>query len=440
MNESAYRRLKEIPGALITKSLAEETEEELNGLGEEINEEDARQKLGICYEGIIRILKKYLDLPEDYYPIISLWIIGTYLHDNFETFPLLFINATKGSGKSRLLKLIQSLSWNGKIVLDLREAVLFRTAKNGTICIDEFEGVGKKENGTLRTLINASYKKGTAVERMKKVTKQGQEEQVVERFDLYTPVVMANIWGMDDVVADRCINVILEKSSDPSRVKLIEDFDRNPFIKSIRAQLNELQCSLCSVVTKKNIVNAWNVYVEDKYITTLTTFNTYNTETTQTTPNLDNLDLFNKIDNTGIDGRNLELFFPLFIVSRVISEELFDNILNLSKKIVTSKKTEEYAESKDVSLVDFISKQEEWRGQFISIHDILKTFKLVASEDPEEERWLNTRWTGRALTRSKLIISKRRLGKGVEVMLDIDKAKVQLKRYKEVIEVSKNDS
>src|SRR3990167_10876330 len=120
------------------------------------------------YYVIKDILKQYCDLPEDYYPILSLWILGTYVHKEFNTFPELFINAVKGSGKSRLLKLIAELSYRGKVVIDLKEAVLFRTAKSHTICIDEFEKVGHKDNGTMRTLINAAYKKGAYVERMKK--------------------------------------------------------------------------------------------------------------------------------------------------------------------------------------------------------------------------------------------------------------------------------
>jgi len=403
----------------------------LVGSPEEI-EEKSRIKFGECFERIILLLKKYADLPEEYYPLITLWILGTYLHNEFETYPLLFINATKGSGKSRLLRLISALSKNGKTVLDLREAVLFRTAKDNTLAIDEFEGVGSKESGTLRTMINASYKKGTAVERIKKIKNpQGQEEMKVERFDLYTPVVMANIWGMEDVLSDRCLTVILEKSDKVYITKLMEDFETNPEIKQIKSSLNLIQCSLCSVVTKKNIINAWNQYVLDKHITTHTTLYTYNTQTTQTTLNLEDLEIFNQIDNTKIEGRNLELFFPIFIIARIISEDLFKDILKLAEKIINEKKSEEYAESRDVALIDFVSKQEDWRGSFHTVHDICTNFRLVVALDPDEEKWLNPKWIGRALKRSKLIVQKRRLGKGVEVLIDIDKAKEQLKRFKE---------
>ena len=120
----------------------------------------------------------------------------------------------RGSGKTRILKLIASMSKNGEVLGSLSEAVLFRTAKGRTICIDEFEKVGSHENQALRELLNAAYKKGQKIKRMKKAG----DEYVVEEFDIYTPICMANIWGMDEVLGDRCITIVLEKSNDLSTI------------------------------------------------------------------------------------------------------------------------------------------------------------------------------------------------------------------------------
>jgi len=413
-------------------------EDKANDLRQNILDEAyAKKMFRENYYKVIEIIRKYSDIEEQYYPLTSLWILGTYLQKQFETYPLLFINATKGSGKSRLLRLISSMAWNGKLVLDLKEAVLFRTAEFHTLAIDEFEGVGSKESGTLRTMINAAYKRGVAVERIKKTKDvKGNEVMAVDRFNLYTPVVMANIWGMEDVLSDRCLTIILDKSDKKIITKLIEDFERNPEITQIKSSFNQIQCSLCSVVTKKNIINSWNNYIIDKYTTTHTTLHTYNTLTTLTTQeqlqDLENLEIFNKIDATDIDGRNLELFFPLLIISKMIGDDIFESTLTLAKKMITEKKSEEFAESRDVALIDFISKKESWTGSYLSIHDICQEFRLTIAIDPDEEKWLNPKWIGRALKRSKLIIQKRRVGKGIECLIDISKAKEQLKRFKEV--------
>lgn len=383
---------------------------------------DAKIKMAECYDLCKEILKYYCDIPEEYYDLLPLWIIGTYIHDDFETFPLLFVNATKGSGKSRLLRLIIEMSKNGKMVSDLKESVLFRTAKGCTIGIDEFESVAAKEQGTLRTLLNAAYKKGNAVERMRKVNTREGEKFEVERFDLYTPLVMANIWGVEEVLQDRCLTIILEKSNNPTITKLIENFTGNPKI----TQLKRTSCSLCSVVSPQNI-NNWNTY-----ITTLTTYNTYNTLTTLTTPTIDSeeLKIYEKINAIGLNGRNLELFFPLFLIAKAIDENIFDNTLKIAKKITEEKENEEFAESKDISLLDYVSKQEFYKHEFVPINNILREFKMFTSIDEEEIKWMNSKWIGRALKRMKLIVQKRRKEKGIEVILDIDKAKRDILHFK----------
>ena len=35
------------------------------------------------YRTLQDILKQYIDMREDYYPLIALWIIGTYIHKSF---------------------------------------------------------------------------------------------------------------------------------------------------------------------------------------------------------------------------------------------------------------------------------------------------------------------------------------------------------------------
>jgi len=108
----------------------------------EDNTEKVREDLKCAYLNIKDILRKYCDLEELDYPIIATWIIGTYFHHQFESFPYLFLNAMKGSGKTRTLKLITNLAKNGEMILSPTEAVLFRT--NSTLGIDEFEGLTKK--------------------------------------------------------------------------------------------------------------------------------------------------------------------------------------------------------------------------------------------------------------------------------------------------------
>lgn len=401
---------------------------------EEKKAEEARIELSKIYEDIKEQYADWLDIPEDIKIINSLWIIGTYMHKDFNSFPYLFFNAMKSSGKTRMLKLTTAMAWQGQLLASLTESVLFRS--QGTLGIDEFESIGGKEKQALRELLNAGYKKGIIIKRMKKVTKKNEfglkeETHEAEPFEAYRPIIMANIWGMDEVVQDRCISVILDKSNNPRFTKLIEDFENNPKILSIKERLSQIQCSLCSVVMQKECILGWNNYIRYKnYTTTHNTFTTLN-YTNYTEKEIVKDDFYLKIDNSGIDGRHLELFMPLFVIAKGIDYKLFEEILAIAKKLSEDKKVDEITESKDVMLLDFISRLDIEIGEFHKIDDLVRKFRehTGSGDDYEHDKWLNNRWLGRALKRLNLIMEKKRMGTGMEVVINKAKAEEKMKIF-----------
>ena len=399
----------------------------INKEDKKISDDELKIKLGECYENILEILSNYCDIEENQKKLIAIWILGTYFHKDFESYPYLFINAMRGSGKTRLLRLIAALSWKGELQASLTEAVFFRTG--GTLCIDEFEGITRKGKEGLREMLNACYKKGMKVKRMRKKKTLDGETQEVEEFEPYRPVAMANIWGMEEVLGDRCLNVILEKSNNPFITKKVEIFSRDTLILTTKEILSDIWCRLCRVVTEKNDIYAlWNQYLDGKYndIMTLTTLTT---QTTLTTLNTDNIDFFNKLDDSKIDGRNLELCLPLFVIANFLNEDLFKDLLKGLSESISQKKEDEFMESRDVSFLDFISQPLD-DGGFKSIIILTQEFKGFLQEDETEEKWINSKWVGRALKRLQIIKEKKRLGKGREVILDIEKAQRKIKIFK----------
>lgn len=422
--------------------------------------DEARTLLIECYNDIISVLKNYIDTSEENYKLIALWIVGTYFHAEFNTFPYLFFNAMRGSGKTRALKLISALGANGdgSVQNNLTEAVLFRIPKGTTTCIDEVEQINNKEKQTLRELLNSAYKKGMKVKRMRKVRVNNQEIQQAEEFEPYFPIAMANIYGVEEVLADRSIVLVLEKSNNPAIVKMIEDFERNYTILGVKRTLSAISCSLCSVVSEKNIERGWNQYISQKYnyiytLTTPTTLTTLNTPLLLGQINdgkgealindkgnviegnaysklktLEQEEIFEKIDNLGIGGRNLELIFPLLIVSQLLGQEVFEEFLNISSRFVQTKRDDEYTTSKDVSLFEFIAQFNS--AEFISVKELSQRFRSFLGESDEEDKWLNDKWMGRALKRLNLIIDKRRMNTGMFVTLNQSKAKEKLKIFK----------
>ena len=150
---------------------------DLNKLAEKIQLDEERIKLGKIYEKINDILGYYCDIPKETRQLITLWCIGAVHIKNFNTYPYLFINAMRGSGKTRLLKLMMKIC-GGDVLNSPTEAVLFRT--DNPLAIDEFEGIGRKGSENLRELLNSAYKRDIKVKRMKKKKTMEGEEQVVE--------------------------------------------------------------------------------------------------------------------------------------------------------------------------------------------------------------------------------------------------------------------
>jgi len=369
-----------------------------------------------CYFNLLDIIDNYMDIEEKEKKLIAIWIIGCYFHKQFNTYPYLFFNAMRGSGKTRLLKLISYLN-NGILTTFPTETILFRC--KDPLCLDEFERMDSKEKALLKELLNTAYKKGLYVLRTSKRKVLGKEEYFIEKFETFRPICMANIWGMDDVLGDRCLSLILEKSNNPIKTKKIENFEENNYITKTKISL--YRCSLCSVVMSGG-TSDWNAYLDKRYtLHTLTSYNTYNTLTTQqhTQKYIKQDIFFNKIDNSELNGRNLELFMPLFYISNYLGDDIFLEILEFSK-IINKEKMGVDMENKDVLLYKFVSENCEnmtWTG----VKKLTDDFRYFLGDEVEE--WINPRWLGRAIKRLNLILEKRRIGSGAEVILDTFKAK-----------------
>lgn len=390
----------------------------------------AKAKLNEVYHRILTVFSKYLDISEQQRKIMAVWVIGTYFHEDFNTYPYLFFNAMRGSGKTRALKLISSMGnkGDGSIQNNMTEAVLFRIPRNTTTCIDEVEQIGSKEKQTLREILNSAYKKGMKIKRMRKKTSKDGEEMITETFEPYFPICMANIWGMDEVLGDRSITLILEKSNHPGITRLIEDFDTNDEIIDIKQTLKLIQCSKCNVVTSRNINKDWNNYIYNRYTTTYNTYTTLNNTTTQ---DLELESLFNKIDECGIFGRNFELLFPLLIIAKQIGEDVFLDIITHASEHSKQKKEDEYTESKDVSLFEFITLLETEVGlNYIQIKDLTRRFRQFLGDTDDDDRWLNDKWMGRAFKRLNLYLDKKRWASGIQVRINFAKAIEKLKIFK----------
>jgi len=394
-------------------------------------ENEIKDKARECYHKIINAHKHYLDWKGDEIVLQSIWDLATYTYKAFNSFPYRFITAMKGSGKTRLLKLTEALAWQGKLTTGMSDSSLFRAAAENTLIFDESEAIGKKEKSSQRLILNSGYKKGAKIIlTQEKVTKEGKRYEPKE-FDVYSPKMIANIWGIEEVLGDRCISSILEKSNNPSQTKLIEDFDTNPYFAEIKRTLEAISVGWCSVVLVNKCIEKWNSYITTKYTPTHTTHNTllYTTIHNLNITEEEQL-FFDKIDAINLDGRNLELFFPLLITAQFLGDDILNNLLRIAKEKIHEKKEDDYYVSKDVAVYDFVSRQESSIG-LQSITDLFLAFKsFYETADEGTGEVYNVISFGKAITRLNLALDKKRKNRGIEVILDVAKAKEKMKIFK----------
>jgi hypothetical protein len=392
------------------------------------------------YKKINSILKYYMDLDKEYYSLVSCWILGTYFHKQFPSYPYLFFNAMKGSGKTRMLKIISNLAKNGKLVGSMTPAVLFRTAKLRTLCLDEIEGINAKGNENLKLLLNSAYKRGLSVERMSKRKTADGEEQVVEEFEVFCPIVMANIWGLGNVLADRSVSLILERSSKASITKLIENFEEEIEFKTTKGGMERLTENLKDDQGLfSHIFSKWNVYHKNvvSKVSIVSNVNIVNIVNNKgKADNIDNIDnfttLFDNIDKVNLSGRDLELFLPLFIIADMIDPEILKELLKTSKTIVKLRKERDQEENLDVKIYEFVA-----QSNYVGYIETAQVVKDLREYYGEEESWINSRGISRALNRLKLILNRRSTGKKRQVKLNIEKAQEKLLIFKEPEEIKK---
>ena len=402
------------------------------GLAENLEKVDSSiLSLNDAYESLLKIYKRYLDLDEKYYPLVAVWVLGVLQQKVFASFPFLYLNAMKGSGKTRFLKLT-SFIVNGTYTVNITEAVLFR--ENTPLFIDEIENIARKEKAGLRELLNVAYKRGGVVKRARKVERSGAT--IIESFDVYRPVCIANIEGVDDVLEDRTIKIPLEKSFNKEITRRMELFEYDPDIKKLKEVLfSVVNEGVVSVLDIEEMVKQIYYY----YMYNITTLNSNTTTSTQTTPintyleSVETLNIVNKIEKTELLGRDLELWMPLFVISSFISEDVLSALITLALEHSSDRQTQNIMENRDIVLINFLCG---FSTQFVHLNieedryiPISLIVKRYLEENADDIKWFNSKWVGRALNRNGLVFKRRRLSRGVEVVLDVDKIEERAKKF-----------
>ena len=190
------------------------------------------------FERIYAYIKRFICFPEEaYLSYISLWVMGTYLFMLFRYYPYVWLNAEKGSGKTLLMEILSKVAFNGELITNPTESVIFRDISNNliTMFIDEVEQLKKRDKdtyGSLISLLNAGFSKAGIVKR----SESTPDGFVVRSYSAYSPKMFAGIGEIDDVLQDRTVRIPLLRKKDNETV---QRYKETPGILELQAAIRD---------------------------------------------------------------------------------------------------------------------------------------------------------------------------------------------------------
>lgn len=379
----------------------------------------------------------YMDYPiQEYYDLLALWDLGTYFHQFFTAYPQIYYNAIKRAGKSKSLEISNQLGFNAKWILDPTASTMFRLSHSNrcTILVDEIKHLHPKTEQNLKQMIRGKFQKGITVPRSEESVRKGRFE-VVEH-ELYSPLAMANIKGLESDLEDRVISLTLRRTTDKTKGnREIDPLDlkwegardmaylclmQNPHIVAYYIELFDR--TMEGAATNENLVDT------GRYLLKKETVNYYDVEYTETTCPENSVYL--PLPSTTLMSRDLLAWKPLLVLARLVSEDLFNKILKFAEDSCAKKASEDVAEDFDVQVVkallelttqpkieEFGVKVEAGRGYF----QVFKITEHLRDRYFNGADWVDSQQVGYALKRIDVYDNKRIVHGRTEVLLNFKK-------------------
>jgi Protein of unknown function (DUF3631) len=176
---------------------------------------------------------------EHHAPAVTLWAAHSHALDAAASTPrLAFVSPEPGSGKTRSLELLELLVHQGRHVLSMTPAALFRIveAERPTILLDEVDaifGPRAKDHEDLRALINAGHRPGASVLR---VAGEGGNMRPRE-YRAYCAVALAGLGHLPPTIATRAITIPMRRRAPDELVRPYRERITRPEGEQLRRRL-----------------------------------------------------------------------------------------------------------------------------------------------------------------------------------------------------------
>jgi hypothetical protein len=153
---------------------------------------------------------------------VVLWVVHTHALDAADSTPrLALLSPEKGSGKTRLLEVIEMLVPTARHAVNMTAAAMFRAleADQPTLLFDEadsyFGAHAAHEHEDLRALVNAGHRRGAEVYRVVGPA----TNMITKAFPAFAAVALAGIGDLPDTILDRAVLVRMRRRAPDEQVE-----------------------------------------------------------------------------------------------------------------------------------------------------------------------------------------------------------------------------
>lgn len=182
-----------------------------------------RSELEAILDDLDDVLARYVSFPStEARWATAAWVAHTWVIEAFDSTPrLAALSAEKGSGKTRLLEVIELYVPSAMLTVNVSAAALFRKVADGgvTVLLDEADTyLGfhvAKDHEDLRGLVNAGHRRGAKVLRAA-IAGKGVR---VEEYDCFAPVALAGIGDLPDTIMDRSVIIAMRRRAPGEEVE-----------------------------------------------------------------------------------------------------------------------------------------------------------------------------------------------------------------------------
>lgn len=233
--------------------------------------------------------------------ICALWVVGTHIFRNFDTFGYLHITAsTKRAGKSVLAALMSFTSRDGKMGTSMTASVLRRlVARGSTLFFDEAESLNSEASSSVREYLNIGYRAGQCV------YMPGDGPDEVIEYPAYSPKCFILIGDVNDTLRDRSITIELRRA--PAQ-KIYKQSEVERLAKALQGDVDSEGITALTRTIEKMTADASFTYDEAYDF---------------------------------LDSRTAETWQPIFSLAKVFCPERIDDLTQFAAKADMKKQTAE---------------------------------------------------------------------------------------------------